>query len=114
MTEEQEKIRADLPRLVGYFKGIAAGSGWHPLWKTEYEVASATVHLLLAKDDFTEADFAEIASCVNTLVGKEHADGCGWLDFQLQLSHFFRVSGYQSDWNGTTGKFTFGNAASGC
>ena len=48
-----------------------------------------------------------IASCVNQIVGKEHANGSGWHDFQIRVSYYFYTFGYVSDWNSATGELTF-------
>ncbi|HEX8326816.1 MAG TPA: hypothetical protein VF629_04700 [Hymenobacter sp.] len=106
MTAAQEKARASLPSTVKYFERIAQDTKWH-MWEAEYEVASATVNLIFAKEKYTEADLKEVALCVNRIVNREHSDGSGWLDFQCRISGFFSSFGYNSNWNSSTGEFTF-------
>ncbi len=106
MTVKQKEARAELPRCIEYFQMLAQDSKHH-LREIEYEIASATVDLIFAKDSFVETDFSVIASCVNGIIGREHSDGSGWFAFQLEVSRFFYSFGYNSNWNSTTGEFTF-------
>ena len=112
MTSRQREAIANLPRLVAYFERIAQDTKWH-MWETEHEVASATVSLISIKTVFTEGDFKAIALCVNKIVGQEHSNGSGWLDFEAHVSIFFAAYGYNSEWNNSTGEFTFWKKRSG-
>jgi SRSO17 transposase len=107
MTARQEKTRQNLVQIVSYFKGIMDDYGAYPRRQIEYEISLATAELISAKSDFTKKDFLAIAACVNQIIGQDHANGCGWYDFQLKVSGFYRAFGYKSDWDSATGEFTF-------
>jgi hypothetical protein len=107
MTKEQERIRQNLVKIVSYFEMVAQDCNWLLRRKIEYDIALATANLISAKNCFSKKDFLEIASCINQIVGQEHANGSGWYDFQIRISGFFRSFDYASDWNSVIGEFIF-------
>ena len=107
MTKAQERARQNIVKTVSYFEMVAQDCDWLCRRKIEYDVALATANLISAKSCFSQKDFVEIASCINQIVGQEHANGSGWHDLQLRISGFFRSLGYAADWSLATGEFMF-------
>jgi hypothetical protein len=105
MTGLQKEAKKHLIRIANYFQRFADSPQEH--WRIEYEVVAAIVALVSAKTDFLESDFESIASCANGIVGKGHANGSGWMEFEMHICIFFEAFGYDSDWNGSTGEFNF-------
>lgn len=103
MNSSQKEAQVHLLRISNYFEILKDRSPNRP----EYEVVKATVALIAAKENFTCQALVEIAEAANKIVGQEHSFGSGWLDFEGSLSWFFRTLGYESNWNETTGEFTF-------
>lgn len=107
MTAKQENARQSLVEIVGYFKMVAEDCQWHSWRKSEYDVASGVAALISAKDNYTKADFEEIASCINGIAGQAHANGSGWMDFQIRIHSFFFAFGYEVAWDDNASAFSF-------
>jgi hypothetical protein len=107
MTKRQENARQNLVAIVGYFEMVAEAWNWHFWRKSEYEIAFKVANLISAKDTYSRADFEEIATCINALAGQAHANGSGWLDFQIRVNTFFSAFRYESKWDDATGVFSF-------
>lgn len=69
----------------------------HAFFIPEYEV-SKTINLILeGKEVLTEREVTEILTLLNDIKKVEHYDGSGWYDYQVQLAHFLRLNGFETE-----------------
>lgn len=69
----------------------------HVLFKVEYAVVVKVVSILEQKDSLAVSDVSYILNMLNEFDDTEHYNGSGWFDFQIRLSYYLRLKGFNAD-----------------
>ena len=93
MTEDQIEAISNLGVPVGYFKRQSTSN---KKFLPELDVASRIVNHIKSKSELSELDLKMIADIYNEIIDYEHYNGSGWHDFQMRLTRFFWVFGYDT------------------
>lgn len=65
------------------------------LFQPEYEVSKTINSILEQRKMLTESDVIDVVNLFNDIDKVEHYDGSGWLDYQMRLAYFFKLSGFK-------------------
>ena len=90
-TVSKADVLTGLNLCCTYFeRNIQNSSTFEPEFKT-----SKIINLLLeTKQILTDSDVNYIVKLMNDIKKVEHYGGSGWLDYQMRLGHFLRLSGF--------------------
>ena len=69
----------------------------HELFRPEFEVSKNINSILDGKDVITKSDVDQILNLLNGVDKVEQYDGSGWYDYQVQLAHFLRLNGFDTE-----------------
>jgi hypothetical protein len=69
----------------------------HELFRPEFEISKKINLILDRKDALTKSDVGDILHLINGFDKVEHYDGSGWYDYQIQLTYFLRISGFDTE-----------------
>lgn len=93
-TKSKSNVLNGLNQRSAYFERCIKEDA---LFIPEYEV-SKTINLILnEKEILTERKVTEILTLLNDIEKVEHYDGSGWYDYQIQLAHFLRLNGFDTE-----------------
>jgi hypothetical protein len=67
----------------------------HISFQPEYEVSKSINLILEQGETLTASDVVEVLDLFNG-IANDHYDGTGWFDYQLRLSHYLRLSGFET------------------
>ena len=83
-------------RMKGLARYFADNIKNNPLFTPEME-ASREIYKILAENSIlSENHLLDIVSAFNKVIGMDHYNGSGWLDFKLHLQKLFRDHGYNA------------------
>jgi hypothetical protein len=69
----------------------------HELFRPEFEITKKINLILEGEDALTKSDVADILNLLNDVDKVEHYAGSGWYDYQIQLTYFLRLSGFDTE-----------------